>query len=370
VSLPELISVLPVLIGSGSVGIVWPQLRDSIGSDSVVGMVLEEAFRSQEAHNARVTRGLGRVVSRLRDGGVEPVLIKGLAVARLYPAELVRTAGDIDLVVRDEDCGTAQEVLADVRLSFHADPAARRAFAARGQGGDHGDRPYVEVDLHRFSTWYGARHERFFADVECVPIGETLVRVPRVEDHLRALCLHFLRHGAVRPMRLCDIALLVESGGGIGLRPMGGELSAIRPYGSSGDSADRPYGVPDELDWDRVLNGTAREIEQIAVTLRLAEELLGAGLDDAPAEIRDRALPSWLVPAVLRQWEENPQRTVPHIRELMTTPRDAYTALARRWPDPISATIRTGGRFDDSPGGRLMMRAYLKHLLLFSRARG
>jgi hypothetical protein len=351
--------VLPVLIESGSVGIVWSRLQETFGADSVVGMALEEAFRSQEAHNARVTRELGRVVSRLRDHGVEPVLIKGLAVARLYPAGLVRPAGDIDLVVRDEEYGTAQEVLAEERLSFHADPEARRAFAAirdRHRVDPYGD---VDIDLHRFSTWYGARDERFFADAVCVPIGDTHVRVPRVEDHLRVLCLHFLSHGAVRPMRLCDIAVLVEGGGGIGLRPMGRELSAIRPYG-----------VPEALDWDRVLSGTAREVEQIGVTLRLAEEVLGARLGDAPFEIRERALPSWLVPAVLRQWVEIPQHTVTHIRELMTNPWDAYAALARRWPDPISATIRTGGRFDDSPRGRVMMRAYLKHLVLFSRSRG
>jgi hypothetical protein len=326
-------ALLPVLIESGSVGIVWPRLRESFGPDSVMGMALEEAFRSQEAHNARVAQELGRVVSRLRDAGVEPVLIKGLAVARLYPSGLVRVAGDIDLVVRNQDYGTAREVLAEERLSFHADPEARRAFAAIRDR--HGVDPYgdVDIDLHRFSTWYGVKNERFFADAECVPIEDAQVLVPRVEDHLRVLCLHFLRHGAVRPMRLCDIAVMMEGGGGMPLHGMGGQPFGVRPYKSPGGVA---------LDWDRVLSGTAREVEQIGVTLRLAEELLGAQMEYAPSDIHHRVLPSWLVPAVVRQWGKVPEMHQPFRDEVRGDVTRIIPALRKRCPDPISATVWTG----------------------------
>ena len=37
------------------------------------------------------------------------------------------------------------------------------------------------------------------------------VRVLSPEDDLRFLCLHLLRHGAVQPLWLCDICVLLEA---------------------------------------------------------------------------------------------------------------------------------------------------------------
>src|SRR5690606_1225449 len=128
--------------------------------------------------------------------------------------------------------------LAGWRLSFHGDAASRRAHARAGADGDSP----MDVDLHSASRWYGSRdNAAFFAEGAIIEIARTEMRVPRSEDHLRALCLHFLRHGAVRPVRLCDIALMVE-----------------------GDDAHRPY------DWARVLRGSRSQVEQIGVAIRLA----------------------------------------------------------------------------------------------------
>lgn len=343
--LADLVEVLPVLIESGSVGLVWPRLWHRAEELGAVGAALAAAYDAQVAHNARVERDIARVVTRLREHGVEPVLIKGLAVARLYPAPLVRTAGDIDLVVRDGDYATAKAALADLHLSFHGDPASRRAQATSASAAIRNadqESPIGDVDLHSVAKWYGAVDERFVTEAERVGIDmestRTEVRVPRVEDHLRALCLHFLRHGAVRPLRLCDIALLAES-------------------------------AP-ALDRDRLLAGTAREAEYVAVTLRLAEALLGARLDAPPDEVRTHPLPAWLAPAALQQWGENPQRHTPHIRELLGGPRAAYHALASRWPDSISANMRLAQSPGHKPGNVDFTKAYLLHLWRFVRSWG
>lgn len=312
-SLAEVVAALPVLIESGSAGIVWPRLRKRFGADHPAGMALEAAARAQAEHNARAERELARVVERLEAHGIRPVLIKGLAVARLYPSSLVRPAGDLDLVVRDEDYAAATAALAGWRLSFHGDRVAhlqadQRNTRTAGAG---------NVDLHRFSSWYGGGSRDFFERTVRVDIGGTAIEVPAPEDHLRALCLHFLWHGGARPIRLCDIAALLETEAG-------------------------------GMDWDRLLSGTAAEREHVMVALRLADEALGARMADAPGEVRDHELPAWVRTAMLERWERG-SRPLPHRRDLLRGPVAAYRVFASRWPDPISAVMRSNGSFAPSP---------------------
>jgi hypothetical protein len=346
VSVAEILSVLPVLVESGSVGLVWPRLRSRFPVEGAVGAALEGAFRSQEAHNAAVARELGRVVGRLREHHVAPVLIKGLAVARLYPAGHptvpVRPAGDIDLVVRYRDYETAKRVLGDVPLSFHGDRSAD-SHARREPIPSHRS---INVDLHGFSNWYGRPMSGFFEHAETVCIGGSEILVPRLEDHLRALCLHFLWHGGARPLRLCDIALILDA--------LPGALSDALP-----GALQEPEGR--ELDWDRCLAGASAEREQIMVAVRLAADLLGARIAGEPNEVRDYALPLWVTTTVLERWGWG-HRPVPHRDDLLRGPVAAYGLLASRWLDPISATVRVGGRFDDGPRWRNQMSAFAMHI--------
>lgn len=324
--LEDLVAVMPGLIRSGSVGLVWPRLRHRAEAYGAAGLALEEAFGRQAAHNARVEADIAEVVSRLDAAGIAPVLMKGLAVARLYPAGVVRTAGDIDLVVRDADYGRAMAILgagAGTSLHFHQDRAATRAWVEAGGG----TAAAIPIDLHGFSHWYGAADAGFLAEAVRVPVGEVEVLVPRVEDHVRALCLHFLRHGGVRPLRLCDIALLLETDAG-------------------------------GFDWERFLRGNRRATEQVVVTLRLAEALLGAGLDAAPDALRQRTLPGWLAPAVMRQWTEARPRPRPLGVELGGDVRNVIPALRRRWPDPVTATLRMGVPFNSFPRGPVVAAAF------------
>ena len=55
-----------------------------------------------------------------------------------------------------------------------------------------------------------------------------LMNPQETEDQLRQLCLHLLRHGACRPLWLCDVAVMLES-------------------------------LPGDFDWDRCLGGDRDE---------------------------------------------------------------------------------------------------------------
>src|SRR5437763_1936577 len=102
--------------------------------------------------------------NRFREAGFEPILIKGWAAAQFYPNSFERDFVDIDLMFDPAEFKEARE------------------FNLRENAG-------IMVDLHD-----GARHldELSFAELfensvfkRC---GDTDIRVPRDEDHLRILC--------------------------------------------------------------------------------------------------------------------------------------------------------------------------------------
>jgi hypothetical protein len=141
------------------------------------------------------------------------------------------------------------------------------------------------------------------------------------EDNLWFLCMHLLRHGAYRPLWLCDVAAALES---------------------------RPPG----FDWDYLLSKNRKQVDRMACTFGLAHQLLGARVDDTPVAHRAKNLPGWLVPTVVKQW--NTPSTADHqppqlISETLRHPARLPKAVMGRWPDAIQATIRMNGAFNALP---------------------
>ena len=152
-----------------------------------------------------------------------------------------------------------------------------------------------------------------------VPLSDVDVRVLGPEDHLRYMCIHMLQHGAHRALWLCDIAVVLES-------------------------------LPEDFDWEYLLWGERRPAGWVASTVCLAHELLGARLDGIPVAERTRHLPRWLLPSVLNQWSmEEHYMDKGSIAYSFRRPAKMLKALRLRWPNPIQATIRVGGPFNELP---------------------
>jgi hypothetical protein len=227
------------------------------------------------------------------------LLVKGWAVARLYPERGLRPYGDIDLCVRADQ--------------FTAARSALSSLPDKGCG----------VDLHcGFEKFGGRSMDEICAHALSVPLGETTVRVPGAEDHLRALCIHMLREGAWRPLWLCDIAATVES-------------------------------LPADFDWDCCLGKKRLWSDWIICALKLAHELLGANLRNTPANEKSKALPQWLIPTLLKEWGSlQPSMVRRHhapMASYLRHPSGIVAGFRHRWPNPIEATIITRGRFNELP---------------------
>src|SRR5262249_10311897 len=219
--------------------------------------------------------------------GVEPILVKGWAAARSYSERGLRPSGDIDLLIRPSQMSAATNILRSGRPG----------------------RFNVDLRHREFSKLDSSRLEDLWDRSRLVGPG---IRVLGPEDALAFLCLHMLRHGAWRPLWLCDIAAELES---------------------------RPTG----FDWSVCLDGR-RQSGWIACAIKLAHQLVGAELNDAPVANSAARLPGWLVRQVLKQWE-NPD---PHDRMALDYRAPLANCLARpatlaseiraRWPNPIEAT--------------------------------
>jgi hypothetical protein len=248
----------------------------------------------QVLHCGLHERKLVDVITRLNAVDIQPVVVKGWAVARLYPDPRLRPHGDIDVCVPAAHYAAARAALPD------------REF------GDW-------VDLHDGFKDVFEREgtDEYFARSRPVTLGGARFAVLCPEDHLRLLCLHLLRHGALKPLWLCDVAVAVER-------------------------------RPADFDWDRVLGGRTREAEWIAATIVLARNLLEARIDDTPIGTRVPRVPRWLESSVLTRWG-----ALLHFRSgtgrALTSPATVWREFTDRLDHPLEATIAVRGPLNDAP---------------------
>jgi hypothetical protein len=294
----ELEEIAPLLLRSGAGGLVWCKVRHSELGSSLVAEQLHQAYRLQSLHATLHERRLKEAITLLRGVGVEPIVVKGWAIARAYPEMAMRPYCDLDLCVLPDQYAKASNAL--------------KIIEERG----------TNVDLHvGFGKFYYDRTDDIFAHSQLVKLDDINVRILGAEDNVRYLCLHLLRHGAVRPVWLCDIGVILESRTG-------------------------------EFDWDRCLAGLRREADWVACAIGLAATLLGVDVNHTPIANRARKLPSWFVKAVLKDWgiafrSKRQLHAVLHrpLRLLSELPEE----LLRHWPNPIEATMTLRGPLNEVP---------------------
>jgi hypothetical protein len=293
----ELASITPALLETGAGALGWRLVRHSNLRTAPAALQLQQAYRLHAVQAAVHEREIQEVVEQLRSNGVEPLLVKGWAIARHYVEPGLRPYGDIDLCVAPDQYLNAKTLL--------------KGEACRK----------YRVDLHKGFVRFGDQPWReLYSRSRCLEIDAVPVRTLGPEDHLRLLCFHFLREGAWRPLWLCDVAVALES-----------------------RSSD--------FDWDLCLGTTARSKDWVVYTLALAQHLLKANVDSVPAIACAKQMPTWLLPSVLKEWETYSMYER-HKSPLILGWRRPIHALKRircHWPGPIEATINLKAPFNETP---------------------
>lgn len=279
-------------------------------------MRLQDAYRWNALSASRHELRLARVMRAMSDSGIAAITGKGWAMAREYPSPGLRPCGDIDLYLRKNDgarAATVLEALPDIAVDLH------RGFA------DLDDRD--EAEIHRRSR------------IEVVE-GEP-VRFFGPEDHLRLVCVHTVRHGVLRALWLCDVALLVE-------------------------------GLPRAFDVRYFTAGDSRRTEAALAALGLAQSLLGARLDRLQIPAARLRPPAWMPDAVLAEWgrARSPHGAREPFRHEILRPWRWPLALALRWPNPVEAAYETGTPLDRGGGLRVQLAACVSRIRRFSAPAG
>ncbi|PYS97845.1 MAG: hypothetical protein DMF63_18430 [Acidobacteria bacterium] len=225
---------------------------------------------------------------RLRENGIEPILIKGWAAGRNYPADKPRFSIDVDLVVSSADFDDAEKALAGIN----------------------------GVDLHReLRDRDTVDWQHLCSRSELVELDGEHIRLLSAEDHLRVICVHWLLSGATDRERLWDVFYAVQN---------------------------RPANFSWPLCLD-IVSETRRD--WVVLTIGLTHKYLGLDISELP--FRDRAveLPPWLTKFLEKEWLDESG-----LWPLEATLKDRRTFLhqlrKRLPPNPVQATVNCEGSFD------------------------
>ena len=85
ISPAELDLVTPLLLESGAGALGWKRVSNSTLRSAAAALELQQAYRLHALQSAVHERNIQNALTLLRSAGVEPILVKGWAVARLYP---------------------------------------------------------------------------------------------------------------------------------------------------------------------------------------------------------------------------------------------------------------------------------------------
>jgi hypothetical protein len=369
----DLAAMVLRLCQSGAGALAWWRIRNTALATSPSGIELQQVYRRFRLSALIHEQEIKHVFSLLRTEGIEPVLVKGWSIARLYPDRALRPYGDIDLCVRPVQFARARAALkrlenidghyVDLHAGFASigrgvrpilecgDSSPLWSGRQRSRGDPSAYKPENEGGSPHSKT--GASHaswDELFVRSQLADLDEEKIRILCAEDHLRILCLHFLRSGVWRPPWLCDVALALET-------------------------------RAKDFIWDVCPGLDRRQADWVGCTIGLAHQLLGVDIPcvsevrgeksevrNALAQVVERArhLPLWLAPAVLAQWGRNrdPNERAMALPELFksTGYRKLFSEICARWDNPVRATVRLRGSFNDWPRwpyqlGELLLRS-------------
>ena len=120
----ELATVTPALLQTGAGALGWRRVHAGHRHTSAGTSELLQAYRIHAVQAVLHELQIKETVQLLRSNGVEPILVKGWSIARLYLEPALRPYGDIDLCVSPDQYPIAKRLAddlatRDIRVDLH-----------------------------------------------------------------------------------------------------------------------------------------------------------------------------------------------------------------------------------------------------------
>lgn len=206
--------------------VAWDELYQLASEQSVLGLVLAGLERSDvkppkpvllqwigevqmlEHRNQAMNYFIGVVVEKMREAGIETLLVKGQGVAHCYERPLWRSCGDVDFLLDVANYKKAKAFLTPLAASVDDEDTRKMHF---GMTID----PWV-VELHgRFPFAMSEKVERVVDEViEIAHVNHMYltddmksVAVPKADEHVFLVFTHFLHHFFIEGVglrQICD----------------------------------------------------------------------------------------------------------------------------------------------------------------------
>lgn len=330
-----------------------------------ITMKLKMDFMRTAALAVRFSVELERLIARLNLNGIEPVILKGAALAEtIYEDPALRPYSDIDLLIKEEDWPLFRSAL--------------RELGFEPQGRDCPTLPYRLTTSDMHDHWFSFRDSKG-PMIECkfdplelglrmktldtvwertveFNVGLSRARKLSINDELVMLCVHLNRHGYRRLIWLVDIVKFVDAN-------------------------------KDVIDWDRVYKTARAEkvLPSVFYTLKYVNELLGG---DVPNDVLWSLRPSRIKSLVWQVFWPRPKVisfTGPHeaalvfrkrfssiwlVPNLILTGRPAEKLgyfVRKLVPTPEFLRERYGGNARRDSYFRLLFRRYLAFIMQKTR---
>lgn len=211
----EAMGLAHVAVEHGVAGWLLERLVSDYGDWGVTEVVrgrLLDAAHDALVRSAAMIGVMGRMSKVLREGGVEPIVLKGLAVLReYYPDMAMRDQGDIDILILNGDEGRATEMLMadgaeETRHRVSALDAIRNHLAALRYRG-------ITVEIHRNLARHDVGSVSAIRDigghVERTRYGYSVLDSRAMLCHLAIHAASHYRRGATELKFFVDVALVV-----------------------------------------------------------------------------------------------------------------------------------------------------------------
>lgn len=309
ITVEELETVMPILLQTGAGALAWRRVQASHHHHTSAASELLQAYRIHAVQSVLHEHQIKEAVQLLKSNALEPILVKGWSIARLYVDPALRPYGDIDLCVSPDQYPFAMRLTHDLSRD-------------------------MRIDLHKGFVKFGNQSwNELYSRSRCLEIEGVEVRTLGPEDHLRLLCFHFLREGAWRPLWLCDVAVAIEA-----------------------RAAD--------FDWNLCLGTNETSRNYVTCTLMLAKHLLQANLDEIPDTVLAEEMPPWLLPAVFKEWRVHSmyQRHSAPLSSAWRRPITTLRGIRYQWPSAIEAAFSLNLALDERPRWPLQVRSCFRRM--------
>jgi len=194
-----------------------PLVQKSATAPESLKEELQSLSRSFRLRSGLLLRELYRIISPLEEAGIQPVVLKGPALAQtVYDPPLARYFTDLDVLVRREDCDAACEILrrlgyGPTRGAMHPQYYERYHFH-RSLENSAGVLVEVHWDLSRRNDYVRFDVDAFRARACILETTPVPIRIPAASDQLLLVAKQELDGGFSDLRRVVDGAFLIRAG--------------------------------------------------------------------------------------------------------------------------------------------------------------